>query len=375
VTSRRLVLLVTNRPSAYRAEFFEALQRVGGLDWSFAFTQAHADSDVPTRLPAGDCWSSESRFTFLDVLARAWRVKPDIVVVGGAGVPTWAVMAYCRAIGRKMVVWWGGTNLSERDVSDAKSKSRRILFRQVDGFLSYGVESADYLRALGVPDDSVRVISNATLDIDRFRRQVVASRSNTDVLWKKLAHREGRPKGPVFVSVGRMVHSKNHLLLARAFNRVRAALEDAALVVVGDGPCKRELENMGVVVLPPQPWDAMPDVYALADAVVHPSLLDRWPQVASEALAAQLPLVASRTSGLGGFLVEERDAIFFDGTDVGEAAEAMIRLGGSEELRRRIGTAGADRLQAYGASKTAKMVEEFVLGLLGQTGAPGGITC
>lgn len=96
---------------------------------------------------------------------------------------------------------------------------------------------------------------------------------------------------------------------------------DCRVEMYGDGPLKEELlhfikeKKLDAEINAPVPYDTVPEIYARADIVVFPSL---WPEpfgrIAIEALAAGVPVVASRIGGIEetvppgtGILVEPGD--------------------------------------------------------------------
>src|SRR5262249_34951003 len=86
------------------------------------------------------------------------------------------------------------------------------------------------------------------------------------------ARRRGPGDRPVVVSVSRLVRRKGQDNLLRAWPRVLAAVPDAALLIVGDGPMRATLAERAerdhpdsVVVTGPVSADQLPGHYAAAD--------------------------------------------------------------------------------------------------------------
>ncbi|WP_135854120.1 glycosyltransferase [Halorussus salinus] len=110
--------------------------------------------------------------------------------------------------------------------------------------------------------------------------------------------------GPVFLNVGRYVPQKAQHLLVEAMDRVASELPESHAVVVGHGPLGDALEarvaelgledHVSVTGKVPE----IHPYYALADVFVLPSLYEGHPLTALEAMAAELPLVGTRVSGI-----------------------------------------------------------------------------
>jgi glycosyltransferase involved in cell wall biosynthesis len=112
-------------------------------------------------------------------------------------------------------------------------------------------------------------------------------------------------------------------LLVRAFNRLAARYADVELEILGEGSQRARLERLvadkvksrvlfhGVV-----PREQVPGMFARGDVFVHPNHGQGWGMVVNEALAAGMPVIASRAigsaeelvvDGSNGFLLEHPD--------------------------------------------------------------------
>jgi glycosyltransferase involved in cell wall biosynthesis len=109
------------------------------------------------------------------------------------------------------------------------------------------------------------------------------------------------PDGPTVLFVGRLVEGKRPGDALAAFARVLEEHPDATLVFVGDGPLRTELESeaesLGVSdqvrFLGEVGYDEMPFVYRGGDVLVLPSRAEGFPRTILEAIASNVPVVAS----------------------------------------------------------------------------------
>ena len=114
----------------------------------------------------------------------------------------------------------------------------------------------------------------------------------------------GRPKGPqVVLSVARLVPDKDHVTLLAAFSRLAGQHPEAELWLVGNGPRRevlkqqaRDLSIAGQVKFLPATNDIR-QLYHQADIFVLSSVNEALPNVILEAMAAGLPVVATRVGG------------------------------------------------------------------------------
>jgi len=143
----------------------------------------------------------------------------------------------------------------------------------------------------------------------------------------------------LFGYVGRLVPQKGVDRLLRVFKYVQAALRDARLIIVGDGPERRKLiglaEDIGIsnlVTFALQRHD-VPRLLKDFDCFVLASHREGLPLSLLEAMAAGVPVIATRAGGnsevvedgVHGFLVPKNDMKMF--------AEKMILMAGDKKIR------------------------------------------
>jgi len=132
--------------------------------------------------------------------------------------------------------------------------------------------------------------------------------------------RQGEKKVVLFV--GRLAEKKGVTYLIEAMKDI-----EAILVIVGDGPLKKELEEQALPIkekvkfLGAKTHDELKTIYASADIFVAPSVtakdgdMEGMPTTIMEAMASGLPVVSTRSSGImqlirdgvNGFLCDERN--------------------------------------------------------------------
>ena len=154
----------------------------------------------------------------------------------------------------------------------------------------------------------------------------------------------GLPDGArVLLSIGRLALEKGHAELIRAMARLRAegSASNVYLLILGVGPEKdallalrSELELDDVVRFCGQKADVRP-YYGIANIFVLPSYTEGSPNVLLEALAAELPIVATAVGGVPELVTHEVNALLVPKQDVPQLANAIRRLLDDSELRRR----------------------------------------
>lgn len=156
--------------------------------------------------------------------------------------------------------------------------------------------------------------------------------------------------GALLLSVGRLVYQKGHEYLVQAMPRVLNRFPATTAVICGEGALRPDLEtqisdlglNGRVKLLGNQ--NDIGKFLASADVFVLPSRWEGLPVALLEAMAAGLPVVATRVEGVDEVVEDERQGLLVPPEDSDAVASALLQLIGDEGLRRQIGEAGRERV-------------------------------
>ncbi|MEV6401029.1 glycosyltransferase [Streptomyces sp. NPDC051907] len=209
------------------------------------------------------------------------------------------------------------------------------------------------------------VIHNG-IDFDRFRPDDDGSaRASARAALPSLA---GLPaEAPLVVCVGRLCRQKGQDVLLRAWRQVVAAVPQARLALVGDGPDRAALERLAPadVVFAGASRDVRPWLHA-ADLVVLPSRWEGMALVPLEAMACGRPVVVCDVSGARESLPPGHEAHALAPPDDPRAlATALVALLADPPLRQELGRqAQAHTRSAYDVRTTAAAVSGLYQELL-----------
>ncbi|PYS21090.1 MAG: hypothetical protein DMF72_18790 [Acidobacteria bacterium] len=187
----------------------------------------------------------------------------------------------------------------------------------------------------GIPIEKISVQHNAI--------RPLAAASPADV--KSLRQRYGLTENErIILSIGRLSKEKAQIDLIDAFARLcESELElHARLMIVGDGPererllaaannsaCHERISFVGQV-------RDVQHFYAVADVFVLPSHSEGSPNVLLEAMAANVPVVATSVGGVPEIVENETSALLISANDPKQMAAAIKRVLGDEELAERL---------------------------------------
>jgi glycosyltransferase involved in cell wall biosynthesis len=154
-----------------------------------------------------------------------------------------------------------------------------------------------------------------------------------------------RGEARLVVCVGRLCRQKGQDLLLRAWPRVRAALPDAELALVGDGPDREELERQAEGLPGVRFAGAVPDPrdwYAAADLVVQPSRWEGMALAPLEAMACARPVLLTDVPGARECLGESELPLAVG--DIVELASGISHMLADLDRCRRLGSQARARV-------------------------------
>ena len=145
--------------------------------------------------------------------------------------------------------------------------------------------------------------------------------------------------------------------------------EHIMLVLAGEGAlreeCRELAQKLGLedrVLFPGQVRD-IPAWYAMADAAVSASRSEGLPFNIMEAMYAGLPVVASEVKGHSDLIEDGVTGLLYPYGDAEACAEQVMRLVGSEQLRRELGRNARENVEQYGLERVLPVVWERYAGL------------
>ncbi len=169
------------------------------------------------------------------------------------------------------------------------TKLEIALLRRFDALVVVAATQSERLLRAGVPHARIHRIDNGIADL-------ATGGARSEELRTELGL-DGT--GPVFAAVARLSPEKNLSQLVSAFAAVVAADGAARLLIVGDGPERQALEaqvarlGLQACVRFAGTRTDMARIYPLVDCVVLPSLSEGMPLVVLEAMACEIPVIAS----------------------------------------------------------------------------------
>jgi glycosyltransferase involved in cell wall biosynthesis len=258
-------------------------------------------------------------------------------------------------LGASLTVKISGASEFEGGVLDMTRRGRPLLrlmnrwIRRADTIQCISRYTFDRLVAAGYPASRLRMIPNA-VDLDRFRTERPPRRGAARVAY-----------------VGRLRRVKGLTVLVDAWHALGPG-GAARLTIAGEGPLRGELqariEHLALgdgVTLAGEVSD-VPAVLRQADVYVQPSFVEGMPNSVLEAMAAGLPIVATRVSGNEDLVEDGENGLLVPPGDPAALAAAIRRLVDDPALASRMGERSRALVERFGLpSVTALLLRAYRL--------------
>ncbi len=189
--------------------------------------------------------------------------------------------------------------------------------------------------------------------------------------------REKKAEAPIkIVAVGRFFPKKGFRYLIEACPYLLQANVRFLCRIVGEGPEKAALRQLidrldlkdCVIMEGPLMREGVLDILREADFFVCPSVVssdmeiqDGIPVTLMEAMAMEIPVVATRVSGIPEMVIHEKTGLLVDPGDPKGIADAIIRICRDDSLRSKLGRCGREKvLQEHDIRKNVdRLIEVF----------------
>lgn len=230
------------------------------------------------------------------------------------------------------------------------------IFWMASAIVYIGEENKKFYKRYFVPSKKMffSPYSVDNKDFENIEKELVGKR-------QQLRDELGLPQDKkIILFLGKLIDKKNPGDLLRAFLLFQR--EDSALVFVGDGPLRDNLEsiakNKNVYFAGFKSQSEISKYYAASDIFVLPSGIgETWGLVVNEAMCFGLPVIVSNLVGCGPDLVRNGvNGYIFPANDIQQLKERLELLLDDDKLRHSAGEASKKIILGYNFDKAAEGV-------------------
>jgi colanic acid/amylovoran biosynthesis glycosyltransferase len=256
------------------------------------------------------------------------------------------LLPFIKGWGKPSVVSFHGADVMPREHQPEYDGNLRELLRVTPLVLARSLSLAERLEALGCPPEKIR-LNRTGIPLDQYPLQDRRTPENGE--WH-------------FVQACRLIPKKGIATALKAFAEFHAMYPRARFTLAGDGPMKKEIEelarNLGIAqAVDMRGFLAQADLarlYAEAHFFVHPSEMtadqnqEGVPNSMLEAMATGLPVLATLHGGIPEAVESGRTGLLVPERDNAGLLQAMLRL-----------AANPDEAFTMGRAASASVRQEF----------------
>jgi glycosyltransferase involved in cell wall biosynthesis len=311
------------------------------------------------KLPTSPFHFKRSLIFFPTLIFEIGKGKYNLTISDTTGelLNTFPLLIVNKFLLRRKFIIWCGNNMRDNALraSDSIIKKTayvlaRLIYRHCDASVVAGPGPRRFDIYMGTHPNKIFVALN-TVDISYFDQMIRARKKEIGRIQKKIGV-QGK-KSIIYVGVLERRKKLENLILA--FQKLSNSMNEVALLLVGDGPHRKFLEDLcirekinGVHFLGKIDYEEIPLYYALSDVFVLPG---QGGIAVAEAMASGTPVIISKEcnalrsipnlveNGENGFIVDEPNA--------GALAQCIRKVLSDSVLAKKMGAKSKERAERY----------------------------
>lgn len=307
--------------------------------------------------PLNHSLTSEKLLSFI----KANRI--DVVfIIGWNSKVSRSIVAKAKRLGVRVVLMLEGQKKDCPRYFFKEAYKRYYFLSKVDAIFCGGTSHADYARSLGF--DPKKIFDGYDAVDNNYWSQLAnkaRSREEKNSRLMDLGTDEG-----YFVASGRFVEKKNFIGLITAYADYlkMTKSEKKSLVLIGDGPLRKEIEeaiekydlNFKVKLPGYLEPDEVAEYFAFASAFIMPSShYEQWGLVVNEAMACSLPVIVSDICGCAPDLVRDgQNGFVYPANNLSRLTQLMCLVGEDKCNIDEMGMLSSDLIQGHGLEHFAE---------------------
>lgn len=170
------------------------------------------------------------------------------------------------------------------------------------------------------------------------------------------------PPGTLLLYVGSLIKEKGVERLIDAFPQILREINDARLLIIGDGPLRKYLQykakGLPVIFLSSKPYNEIPLYMNACDALIVPSTMEGFGLTILEGMAAGLPVIANNIPPFREIIENCRDGLLVNIENKEEFADAILKVITDENFRKNLIEHGIEKAKQFSWQNVAKKVIE-----------------
>lgn len=230
-----------------------------------------------------------------------------------------------------------------------------LIMRRADKVIAVSEEIAFNMKKQGISKKKITLIHNG-IDFEKF-----ININTTDELRRTFGF-NGTSK--VIGTIASLTPEKGHIYLLEAAQQVIDRYPECCFLIVGDGGQRQFLEektsHLGLnekVIFAGSRKD-VPEILPMLDAFVLPSLKEGLPMALLEAMAAKIPVIASKVGAIPNIIEDGISGLLIPPENPDAVAEAINTILSDENSAKEMTRRGFQKVRDHFSSK--KMAEKYL---------------
>jgi len=176
----------------------------------------------------------------------------------------------------------------------------------------------------------------------------------------------------IIIFVGNLRPVKGLIYLIKAMEIIHAEMENAILMIIGDGEDRKSLEEMVmklhlekvVIFIEKIPNKDIPKYLVQGDVFVLPTLSEGFPNVILEAMAAGLPIVSTNVNGLSEIIRNEENGYLVEPRNPQQLADKLLQILKNPIQSKNFSNNNIEKVKKYSWKNVIKYLEDVYLKVL-----------
>ncbi|HOF00846.1 MAG TPA: glycosyltransferase family 4 protein [Spirochaetota bacterium] len=342
------IAIITNMMSFYRLDLFNELAKNRDYKFHFIFS---SETEKNNRIWEINKDKIDFEYTILNsksvikksrgiietrvinipkaVFKTLKKIDPDVIIASEYNLTSVKSFFYAKLRRKKFISWSDGTLNSERFISKPQLFIRKFICKKADYFIASSTETREAQMKYGANKNNI-ALSFLAIDVEAFITALQKLTKNSN-------------DAPRILFCGYLLKLKGVANLLSALKDIQT---DFILDIIGSGEEEKNLRDLAkkysledkVIFHGYKNREEIVKFYKNADIFIFPSLNDAFGLALVEALAARLPIIASKyAGGARDTVLENENGYIIDPENTDKFREKIEILLRDEKLRKIMG--------------------------------------
>jgi len=243
----------------------------------------------------------------------------------------------------------------------------RIMKNITTKYIAISEEVKEYaLKTLRIPSRKVKIIYNG-IDAENFTNCLVKKE-------EKLKELGVNDYDKIVTTVGRVNEQKGHKFFVKAAELVLRKFPYTQFLIVGDTQLDKDLYNKLIKIIRNKNLESkiiftgirqdIPEILAVSDVFVLPSIYEGFALVTIEAAMAGLPIVGTDVGSIRQIVIDGENGLIVPPKDINALANGIIYILSGEDRAKKMGLKGNKIAKKFTIEKTVSEYEKLYLSYL-----------